>query len=146
MRDRNQNIVYLLLIPVLVGVLTACNPDRVLPKKEGLWQVVSIRDQNYSGNAVAIDTTFPGPFPEQYQFNKDGTGTFIDEGNTADFQWEYDSEKQFLTLDYNPAFQREELIVVERSKRKSQTWLIDSGFPAGLPDRTERTLELERVD
>ena len=137
-------------ISLVIGIcllLVACGkPDKVLPKNEGLWRVVSMSDQVFQSNSLVIDTTFEVAFTEEYFFKDDGTGTFLDGSFSADFTWSYSNDTKNLRL----TFTEPTLLIwdyqVLQSKRKSQSWLIDYSIPSGSPDRLERTFGLERIE
>ena len=125
---------------------TACSrPNKVLPKKEGLWKISEVREQVFESSGLVIDTTFQHAFTETYFFKEDGSGVFTDDGFTVDFNWTYDKTDKVIELAFlAPALvQRYQ---VEKSRRTSQTWLIDFSDPPGSPDRTERTIMLERIE
>lgn len=141
-----KRILYFTLTLGLCAGLAACSkPNKVLPKQDGLWEVTSASDRMYESNNLVLDTTFDAVFPEQYFFEDNGGGVFIDDTFTPEFEWTYDNKTKILTLSFsNPLLIWE--FEVLKSKKNAQTWLIDYSIPKNSPDRVERTFELARVE
>lgn len=81
--------------------LTACNNvEKILPKKDGRWDVSRVEAKTYFSGVLASDTVITDGNGFMV-FNSDGTGYTEDENGTkdagSDFTWTADDDKISVT-------------------------------------------------
>ena len=132
-------------------LLTACkkNQNKILPKKEGIWNVVEARVQYYENDTLITDEiSTPGG---SFTFEKDGEGSMVDPNISGDTQipmaWYYDDEKEEILI-LNSTSSHTHVYSVLEFGRKEQTWFVSySSSPNFLPLlRWDHTLKLIRQE
>lgn len=97
----------------MIGImqLVSCsNPDKVLPKKDGKWDLT----QTY-GSDTEVGTM---------DFSKDGEVTVTIDGSTEQYEWDYSEDKKTMTLSQaGSSFAR--IFEVKETKSKYEKWVLN---------------------
>lgn len=121
------------ILTAAIGFTAACSksPDKVLPKKDGTWNV-SIKIQQYPGANLTYDMT--------YIFKDDGTVTFQLDGQTSlkSYSWVYSRNTKKITISGLDGSYPEIYNVIEM-KAKSEKWQ-QTDIEAGVATTVDITL------
>lgn len=139
---------FLALAAIFGFAFTSCtNVEKILPKKDGRWDVTSVDSKIYFDGVLAVDTviTDGNGF---IVFNSDGTGYTEDEARTkdagSDFTWTADNDQITIT-DSSDTYTSD---VLEASKKEMMLSLTteeeDPLF--GVTIRSESMTTLVRAD
>ena len=122
-----QKLIAIAVLTATIGFTASCSksPDKVLPRKDGVWKATGIYTQ--SGISLTIGAT--------YTFKKDGTLTYQTDGqNTIEpGKWSY-SDDESITLTETDGTNPEVYDVTEM-EAKSQKWeriIIENGVTSTL--------------
>ena len=137
--------VFALALVTAFALYSCSNVEKILPKKDGLWNVTSQTDEEYEDGTLVTTTTTTDSLPS-WMFNSDGTGEVFEFGGASGgtFNWVYDDNNESVTITQDGlglAF-----TVVESSK-DAQTWTssLEIDF-AGTIFRTDSRYELARAE
>ena len=129
--------------------LSSCNNvEKILPKKDGLWNVKSIHQITSVDGTVQQDTTMSDQ--GTMMFNSDGTGVNADNnGGTTEFTWAYDKEADVVSVTQDSLTLENNVL---ESSSKAQTWqsnltiTIDLGILGTITSTVDITTDLERAE
>jgi hypothetical protein len=130
-----------LIVALIAVVAVGCGKvEKILPKKDGKWKTTK-QEQRYYENDVLQSTT-TDITTTSFTFQKDGTGSLVDNGSTDAFTWSVNSDNDEITLcqDFGGVSICFTYDIVE-SKSTTQVWF---GEIVDGSDRTEMDIELER--
>lgn len=127
------------------AIVSCSNVEKILPKKDGLWQGTSVNTKSYVDGTLASEETQTDSLGTT-MFSDDGTGEFFAFDGTSDgtFTWSFDKDNDQVTITqdgFSIVFD------VLESEKNSQTWFtsIEAEF-LGITTLTEITQSLERVE
>lgn len=138
-----------ILAVLMVATLTVgcSNVEKILPKKDGKWKIVSVKYEEYVNNTLDSTAIEPG-VGEFYEFVKDGTGTFTDPDTSYAFEWSVNDDKDEVTMCvdfFGGGTQFCFTNTVLTSEKNNQTWFY-SDKVSGDVNWIDQTVELERVE
>ena len=134
-------------IALLAVVAVSCGKvEKILPKKDGLWQIKSEQITVFVNNVQDTSYTEVDSLG-QIMFEKDGGGYSADfsGNNKVTFTWEVNSDNDKITItDTSGVPQTMDIL---ESSNKSQTWQGSTTFDfLGISLRTDVKSTLERKD
>ena len=130
----------LAMIATIFLASCATTPDKVLPKKQGVWDVNSIRFETYVNGAVAGDSTANDQ--GTMTFKDDGTGTVSADGSVTNITWDYNETNETIRITDNSGSVDFDIL---ESAAKEQTWKTEFEFEFfGVTTRTVQTWNLAR--
>ena len=129
-----------------VVLMTACNNvEKILPKKDGTWNISMITETETVNRTVTSDTTY-SPVGTSFTFDKDGTGTYTEPDTTDSFTWAYNDDNETITMTL-ASFPLAIVYDVLESSKDAQTWRYTFTFDDGTDvEVDESTFELERAE
>lgn len=136
-----------LAIAVMGIVAVSCGKvEKILPKKDGLWNQDSFRMVGYLNDSLLSDTTVTDSLGVIY-FNEDGTGYTQDEGSTSQsaFTWSVNDDNDVLTITDSDSGSVPMPMDILESSSKAMT-LFNSTTTGAAPAVTkiEMTLKISR--
>ena len=144
---KKHSIFLPLILLATSWILTACtsDPGKILPKKEGHWDVVEVHTIRYFDGEVVQDET--NSTEMEFKFRSDGKGSlWFDGEHHSDLDWTYNEDNNRLTLINEQIPVPSEFIIME-SNKNSQIWFIfEDGEFEGKPTRYEAFYRLVRRD
>jgi hypothetical protein len=130
-----------LIVALIAVVAVGCGKaEKILPKKGGTWKVTKQEQRDYQNDV--LQTTTSAITTTDFTFQDDGTGTYVDGGETSAFTWTVNDDNDKITIcevfgGISFCFTYD---IIE-SKSNNQIWygeLVDG------TDRTEFDIEMER--
>ena len=129
--------------------LSSCNNvEKILPKKDGLWNVKNIHQVTTVDGMVQQDTMMADQ--GTMMFNSDGTGVTTDNnGNTNEFTWSYDKDADVVSVTQDSLTFENNVL---ESSSKMQQWqstltiTIDLGILGTITSTVDATTDLERAE
>ncbi len=137
--------VFALALVAAFAIVSCNNVEKILPKKDGLWQATSLNSKTYLNNVLELDVTQTDSLGT-IRFDSDGTGESFAFDGTSDgtFTWSFDSDEDKVTITQDGTTLVYEVL---ESERKSQKWFTSVEFSFGNDvTRFDITQSLERVD
>lgn len=141
-----KNLRFSILVLSLAMLAVGCNKvEKILPKKDGLWNVTNLTSKTYFNNAL-ISTQSDNNPGMTYEFNKDETGTYKDATDTQNFTWSVNADNDVLTIcqEVNSITICLDLDIIESSKDAQEWHFTDQ--QSGSSAWQESELTLERVN
>lgn len=147
-----------LILPMLLlaALMVGCGKvEKVLPKKDGKWQVTSQETRYYTHDNLDSMEVLTSGLPV-YTFNSDGTGSVTEGSNTTAFVWsvEDDSDDDDFIDDSDDdinicqEFGGAQVCLewdVRESSNKTQKWSAEIEDPSD-DTKIEIDMNMERVD
>ena len=137
--------VFALALVTAFALYSCSNVEKILPKKDGRWNVTSQTDEEYVDGVLITTTSTTDSLPT-WQFNSDGTGEVFEFGGASagTINWVYDDNNETVTITQDGiglAFS-----VIESSK-DAQTWTSSIEFEVlGVVSRTDSRYQLARAE
>lgn len=121
-------------------ILSACSkaPDKVLPKKDGLWTATYTSIETVGGASSTQTGAWSITFSE-------GTGVATELGFSLPFTWSYDKKNKTITITFTGSSSA--TYNVEEMKAKSEKWTRNyTETTGGITYNTNETFNLTKVD
>lgn len=127
-------------------VMSSCNNiEKILPKKDGVWNVTSATQRDYEDGTLVSTTTETSNLGT-YTFNSDGTGVIADDSTSENITWSANSDNDQVTIAADGGGLALVYDVLE-SEKKKQKWQTSLEIEIlGVVSRTEFEMEMERAD
>lgn len=134
------------IVALVAIVAVACGKvEKILPKKDGLWQATSQTVASYTNDSLTSTVTQTDSLGQSY-FDKEGTGysTDFQGNNKTTFTWAVNDDNDVITITDTSGFAMAYDIL--ESSNKAQKWFGTISVTVGTDVyKTEITGEMERV-
>ncbi len=116
------------------------SPNKILPKKDGIWNGASVTIITVGG----ASSTQPANFA--FTFKDDGTGSINEAGTISTFTWVYSKENKTITFTQQGALSSV-VYNVSELKSKSEKWTYQTTYQlGGITYVIDQTINLTKVD
>lgn len=127
------------------AIVSCSNVEKILPKKDGLWQGTSVNTKTYVDDVLDSEETQTDSLGTA-RYNSDGTGEFFAEDGTSEgtFNWSYNKDNDQVTITQDGIGLVYDVLT---SEKNSQTWSTSFSIEfLGVTTRTEVTQSMTRVE
>ena len=132
------------MLALVAVVAVGCGKtEKILPKKDGLWDVTKVTTRYYTGGN--LDSTETYSDAGTYRFETDGTGVITEDGGaTQAFEWTANDDAETVKICYDfLGIQVCMTYDVNVSEKNHQEWSFSQ---EDGNDRTEQELILDRAE
>ena len=138
-----KSILNLLAITFSLAVIfSSCSkaPNKILPKKDGLWTAVF-----HVVTTVGGTNTGDMTYTYAITFKSDGTASYISGTTTYTFTWVYDKKNKTVTT-LMPGASSSQVFNVEEMTSKSEKWTYsNTSSSSGVTITIDETVNLTKV-
>ena len=137
MKPLKQISTVILLLTILISSCSKA-PNKVLVKKDGTWNAAYTTVTTITGTAP---TTVTGT--SVITFDKNGSGHYVDSGNTINFTWSYNETATSITITEDTG--NTYTYIVTDLKMNSETWTSTVSITlGGIATTITNTIKLSR--